>query len=135
MSVDGAEPRQIVVPGPTAEDDKILDPALAEASDSGTQEAVLLSRGKTARELKKEAEQKDHDRSQTFKDHFETISLIYLWLAAFALLLAAGTWIWHLIAPDTWHFLKSEQQTKLQSFLTGGIIVGVVSGHLKKRLS
>lgn len=124
---------QLVVPGPTEEDGKVLEPNPREVQDSGTQEALKLTQGKTARELKKDADQKDHDRSQKFKDHFECIAIIYLWLAAAALALGAGTWVWHMIMP--WHYLSPDQISKLQTFLTGGIIVGVVSGHLKKRLS
>lgn len=123
------------VPGPTEDDAKILEPSPDAAVDTGTKEAALLTRGKTEKELKKEAALKEHDRSQKFKDHFERIAIGLLWIAAASLLVIFMSWLWHMVTPSCLHYLDSEQLAKLQYLFTGGIVVGVVSGHLKKRLT
>lgn len=41
----------------------------------GAAEAEQLGSGKSADELKEEAKQREHDRNQKFKDHFENISI------------------------------------------------------------
>lgn len=135
MTSDGDRPPEdLEVPGPTIEDEKVLEPRPFDGNDSGTQEAVQLTQGKTARQLKKDADQKEHDRAQAFKDHFEHIAIWYLWSAAVVLFLAGLSLAWNMLAPEAWHYLSEAQVTKLQTLLTGGVLVGVLSSHFKKRI-
>lgn len=101
--------------------------------DQGQQEALSLGRGLPARDLRREADESDHDRNERFKRHFDNIGIVALYVVACALLLSGGIWFWHIVTPC--HFLKPEQLAVLQNMLTGGVLVSVGTAYMKKRLS
>ncbi len=100
--------------------------------DLGSAEALSLSRGLPARDLRREADEADHDRNERFKGHFDTIGIIALYVVAAALLVAGAVWFWHVVTP--WHFLNSDQLGHLQNLLTGGVLVSFATSYMKKRL-
>lgn len=104
---------------------------------SGTDilETQQLSSGKSAEELKKLANNAEAKRTEKFRDHFERLSLWTLYIVWFALITMGLIWVYHLVTPDCMHLLLTEQIEKLQTFLTGGVIAGVASGHTKRRLT
>jgi len=104
-----------------------------ESPDQGQQEALSLSRGLAVRDLRREADESDHDRNERFKQHFDHVGIAALYVTALALLLAGGFWFWHIVTP--WHFLAPEQLSVLQNMLTGGVLVSVGTNYMKKRLS
>lgn len=103
-------------------------------NDSATIEAKILGSGRSAAELERLAANGEHQRNERFKDNFEHIAICGLWLAAIVLLALAFTWIWHLLMPDSWHWLQPESVAKLQNIVTGGVLAGVATGHLKRRI-
>lgn len=103
-----------------------------EEEDKGQQEALSLGRGLPARDLRREADESDHDRNERFKGHFDRIGVAGLYVTAIAVFLAALFWFWHLVTP--WKFLTDEQLAHLQNLLTGGILVSVATSYMKKRL-
>ena len=105
----------------------------ANGLDLGQQEALSLGRGLPERDLRREADESDHDRSERFKRHFDNIGIVAMYAIAFALLIAGGFWFWHIVTP--WHFLEPGQLTVLQNMLTGGVLVSVGTAYMKKRLS
>lgn len=105
-----------------------------EPDDAGNQEAQLLTRGWTAAQIEKRALVNESHRNEKFRDHFERIAITSLWIAAFIMLSVVFTWFWHLLTPESWHWMKPDAVAKLQSFVTGGIIATIGLGHLKKRL-
>lgn len=122
------------VPPPSPEEEKVLLPSAPNGDDTGTQETKQLTRGLPEKELRKEAAKREHDRSERFRDHFENVAICSLWIIAFVLFAVGGTWFWHLLTPGGWHYLDTEQVTKLQNIVTGGIAVGIMSAHIKKRM-
>lgn len=115
---------------PDEEDAADLSPVGAE--DLGAEEALSLGRGLTKRDLKKEADEAEHDRSERFRDHFEWIATRGLYVVAFMILLGGGVWFWHIVTP--WHFLTANQLSHLQNLVTGGVLVSVGTSWMKKRL-
>lgn len=132
MSGAQVETGDLQVPGPPP-DATAPDPT-STAADTGIQEAKSLSLGLSAAELKKAAAKKEYDREQRFKDHFEAIAIWSLYGLALAFFLSAVIWLWHMLAPECLHYLTPEQQSKLQALLTGGILAGAISNHMRKRL-
>lgn len=111
----------------------------AAAIDDGkaAQEAQQLASGKSATALAGEAAENEHKRDQRFKDHFELISLICLWLVAAGIFLAAAIWLLHMVAPPEptcLRWLTDAQVQSLQNALTGIVLVGVLADHFKKRI-
>ena len=116
-----------------------LQSAISEAlgnagDDASTQEAVQLSSGRTEEDLKREALEKEHNREQTFKDHFENVSVLALYAASIAILFLAASLFLHMVLPMTCHWLSENQLHDIKNIVTGGVLAGAVAGHLKKRL-
>ena len=88
---------------------------------------MATSRG----QLKQEAED---GRTERFRQHFECIAIGAVWIAALALLIMSGIWLWHLMAPQRMRWLEDKDLWTMQTILTAGALLTVVSGHFKKRL-
>lgn len=128
----------------TAEEVEASQPEPPE-DDPAQKEAAQLTRGKSVRDLKREKEEKDHTRSEMFKDHFELIALFVLWSLFLGFLALAAVWLFHLIAPTTGTkpltglitvrgWLNPAQLDKIEGILAGGIIAGLVADHFKRRM-
>lgn len=96
-----------------------------------TLEVASLQQGKSREQLKQEAED---GRTERFRQHFECIAIGAVWIAAFALLIMSGIWLWHLMAPQCMRWLEDKDLWTMQTILTAGALLTVVSGHFKKRL-
>lgn len=110
-----------------------LDAPLSD-QDPGSKEAILLSRGLSAKEIEAEAATNDHRRTQKFRDNFEIMAIIALWSAFAALLSMAAVWLWHTAMPACWHWLDDGQIGAIQNIVTGGIIAAALGDHFKRRL-
>ena len=51
----------------------------------------------------------------------------------------SGVWLWHILTPQTAHFLNSDQRRELQNLLIAGIgsslVTNFASGLMEKRKS
>lgn len=103
-------------------------------SEASAEEAKQFSSGLSTKELKDRAYRNEADRTEYFRDHFERLSVITLYVAWVLLLLAGIFWAYHLILPKSWHFLDPDQSDKIQTLLTGSILAGITRGHTKRRL-
>lgn len=113
-------------------EETLADAPVGGEHDLGQEEALSLGRGLSKRDLAKEADEAEHERSERFRDHFEWIATRGLYVGAFAILAAALVWFWHIITP--WHFLDPDQLAHLQNLVTGGVLVSVGTNYMKKRL-
>ncbi|MFV2053613.1 hypothetical protein [Aliiroseovarius sp. YM-037] len=99
-----------------------------------TQEAKQLSSGRSAKELEEDARKAEALRTEKFRNHFEILAVISLYIVWAAIVAVGLTWLYHLIAPACWPRLPEEQVGNIQAIVTGGVIAGIASGHMKKRL-
>lgn len=97
-------------------------------------EAAQFASGKSKEELEREAAELEHGRRQKFKNHFEIIAISGMYVFALTLVAIGLTWLYHLLAPDSWHWLKPDGVSKVQNIFTGGILAGVVADHFRKRV-
>lgn len=115
---------------------------LSGGDDNATKEVHQLSRGLDLRDLKKEAEEADHHRSEHFKDHFERVAIFALWTLYSGFAALGFVWLLNAILPAPplhwwWgmaSWLSDDQMNKVQGVLTGGAIAGLVADHFKRRL-
>jgi hypothetical protein len=105
--------------------------------DSGRLEAFQIASGLTIEDLKADAERQEHRRNQKFKDQFELIFTILIWLLFIGFVILGAIWFVHLISTPAFklvHWLSEEQIDKVEGILTSGIIAGLVADHFKRRL-
>lgn len=85
--------------------------------------------------MAREAEVAEHKRTEKFRQHFERIALGFLYGLAVGLIIIGAAWLYHLVTPYCWHWLTADQLDDLQGLLTGGLIVGILTDHFRKRLN
>lgn len=107
----------------------------AEADDASAAEARQLSSGRSARDLKRESEESDHDRSEKFRNHFERAMIFLMWIVVIGFLGLAAVWAINMALPEKVRWLDNDQIHDLQGILTGGLLIGLVSEHVKRRVS
>lgn len=121
------------IPQPSEEDKKAIRPSGAE-SDSGIEEAKQYSEGLSLEEIQRKSEENEHHRSEKFRDNFEKVAIIFLWVLGSILVLVFVTWFYHILAPTRYHWLNTDQLDKLQSIATGGILASIATGHIRRRI-
>lgn len=116
----------------TADEKAELEQADGNA-DSGQKEAQQLGRGANKRDLAAEALQNDHDRSEWFRNIFEKMVIALIIFVIFGFITLATVWGVNIVmGPSKW--LTDDQMHDLQGILTGGLIIGLVSDHVKRRM-
>lgn len=101
----------------------------------GQAEYDQLGSGKASEALERQAKENEHRRNEQFRDHFERLAILCLYLGALLIAVVGLTWVWHILLPQGLHWLNADQVGKVQSLLLGGILTSVVTGHIKKRLT
>jgi Fe2+ transport system protein B len=104
------------------------------AKDSALLEAKQLSSGLSSEELKHDAEEREHNRNQNFRDHFEKLVTWGMNGAFIAIMVMGAVWVWHLVTPTWLQWMSEQQLDHIQSMVTGGVIAVVVGEHFKRRL-
>lgn len=98
-------------------------------------EVKQASQGKSREQIENEAFAAEAKRSEAFRDHFERLAVFSLYLIWAVIVSIAITWLWHLLLPESYWWLTEQQIQHIQAVLTGGVIAGIASSHLKRRLS
>jgi len=124
----------VIIPSlPQSEENAALG-VPASLIDPAQQEAASLSSGLSRKQLEERAEIAEHGRSERFRNHFENLAIVTLWIAALSVIGLAIVWFWHLIMPSSYRWLNTEDISHIQSIVTAGLLVGVIGKHFKKRL-
>jgi hypothetical protein len=109
----------------------VFQPTISTTTDSlANQEAVAIGSGK----LKADAESKEHDRHQKFRDNINLATLRVFWSVVWCLIASIFIFTYHLITPDSWHFLSPDQLGTLKTLLGGAILSSALSGYVTKRM-
>lgn len=109
--------------------------AAGQADDSQSDHEVKqLSSGKSQEEIEAAARENEAARSEKFRDNFELMAILTLWIVWLVIVSLGLVWVYHLIAPPDWSQLPDAQVRNIQSIITGGVLAGIAGSHLKKRL-
>ncbi len=109
--------------------------AAAAGSDTKAQkEEAQFGSKRSAEQLAEDAAELEHGRTQRFRDAFEHVAIGALLVGGCIILALAVIWALHLVLPANKRWLTAEDLTHIQTLLTAGVLVGVVSSHFKKRL-
>jgi hypothetical protein len=90
--------------------------------------------GDSEEDLKSRARANEHGRNERFKDHFEVLVRWGLTVAFWASIALALVWVWHVVAPVDWRWLKDKELEHLQNLITGGVLASLAGDHFKRRL-
>lgn len=72
-------------------------------------------------------------RDEKFREHFDRITIVALYLMAIGVALFAVCWGVHVVLPEKWHWLNEAQIERIQNIVTGGLLFGLVSDQFKRR--
>lgn len=114
--------------------------------DDALREAAQIGGGRPIRDLKKEAEERDHERGENFRDSFEKLAIWTMYAIFGSMALLGIVWLIHTVFPEKCsaavnvfglqlcRWLIPEQVIIIQDILTGGIIAGLIAEHIKRRM-
>lgn len=135
MSVESTEsdgqPRETI---PGLPESEIVLANQNEQADPANLEAIALSGGLSRGELEKLALVAEHGRNEKFRNQFEILAIIALWLSALVIAACGLIWVAHMVLPEGCRWLSKDEVSHLQSIVTAGLLVGVIGNHFKKRL-
>lgn len=101
----------------------------AGSRDLAERESVAYAAG-TLEDIEK---QNQHARREEFRKHFGYAVIFLLWFSFTVVLIAGINWSYHLLAPESWHFLAPSQVDRIQNILFGSVISGLFAVMSKNK--
>lgn len=102
------------------------------ASDTrANEEAVAFA---TERDIEKEGKEHEHDRHQAFRDHINYATIFIFWVIAACIIIGIVTFAFHMVTPESFHWLNQAQLDKLQTMLGAAVLSSALTGYVKKRM-
>lgn len=105
-------------------------PELTADSDA-EKEALLLDAGA---DLESSGKKRDFRRDQLFKDHVNHAALAIFWMVVFGIVWGIVAYGWHLLMPESWHYLSKAQLDKVEAILAAAILSSALTGYANKRM-
>ena len=127
---DGTPQRKRI--GIPAQEQELLSSIAAD--DQSLNELQQLSSGKSPEDLKREALEHEHDRTESFRDLFEWLMRIAICFAFVSVMVFGAVWVWHMLTPNTWHWLTDAQVQHIQTLFAGGVLAGLLTDHIRRRM-
>ncbi|AKA46374.1 TPA: hypothetical protein ACPQYX_000317 [Haemophilus influenzae] len=85
-------------------------------------------------ELRKSAKQGEHNRDQTFRNHVNIIALIGLWGVVVAVILCGFVYLYHMLSPECWHFLNTQQLETIRTFVVTAILSSSLTNYANRHI-
>lgn len=118
------------LPGLTPEEEAVLRGDLGNGAYG---EYALFAEAASEGDWKKDAAKQEHHRTQRFRDHFDRMVVGTMWVIVVGFWLLAIIWGINLIAGShAW--LDKDQMYNLQGLLTGGLLLGLLTKHIERRV-
>ena len=124
-SVPLAQPAATPFPNPT------VTPPPQTAGGLGTQEAAAFAANQ---DIEKDGKHRDHVRFQKFRDHVNLASLILFWTVCASVFAGILTFSWHMLTPESWYYLNSDQLEKLKTILGAAVLSSALTGYANKHM-
>ena len=133
MTNNDGEPLRKRIGKLTAEENEVLSSIASD--DQSNKELQQLSSGKALDDLRNEALKAEHKRSERFRNLFEVLMCAAVVIAFVGVAAFGFVWLWHMLAPNRYHWLTDTQVEHIQTIFTGGVLAGLLSDHLRRRLA
>ncbi|MBV1823337.1 hypothetical protein [Komagataeibacter oboediens] len=102
--------------------------------DRATNEGKIFEAGYTEAQVRKFQARDNYRSKKNFRSNFDKLMIIGIWATAILFLIVCVVWVLNLIFPDNWRWLTTDEMSKLQGFVTGGVIATTAVGQIKKRM-
>lgn len=109
----------------------IVTPPPQNAGGLGAQEAAAFAANKN---LEEDGKHRDHARFQKFRDHVNLASLILFWTICASVFGGILTFTWHMLAPESCHYLIPDQLEKLKTILGAAVLSSALTGYANKHM-
>ena len=76
----------------------------------------------------------DYRRDEQLRDHLHYGALVLLWFSIAVFVISSGIWMFHMLAPEAWHFLTSDQRHDLQGLLLAAVGSSLVTDYGRRIL-
>ncbi|HEH9770447.1 TPA: hypothetical protein SIC81_000782 [Pasteurella multocida] len=86
-------------------------------------------------ELKRTAKKNNHTRDQTFKNHVNIIALIGLWGITGAVILCGVFYLYHMLSPESLHFLNQPQLEQIRTFVVTAILSSSLTNYANRHIN
>lgn len=103
-------------------------------SDEGFENAKREQYRFTKEDLENETRILDHSRSEGIKNAVHSVAVVLIASAGIVLLLMMASWTYHVLTPESWHYLSPRQFEELKNMLFSASMALVVSEYAKKML-
>jgi len=118
---------------PPQEEESQRDPT-PNSSAKAEAETAMFNAGAPVGEWKKDADEREHKRNQKFRDAFEDLIIFVVKWTVRGFMAMALVWALN-IALGRWSWLNEDQMRDLKDLLAGGLIIALVSDHIKRRMN
>ncbi|MBT9319325.1 hypothetical protein [Actinobacillus pleuropneumoniae] len=86
-------------------------------------------------ELKRSARKNNHSRDQTFKNHVNIVALIGLWGVVVAVILCGVSYLYHMLSPESWHFLSPNQLEQIRTFVVTAVLSSSLTNYANRHIN
>ena len=102
--------------------------------EDGDEKAVKESqRVANLQDLEEQAERSRIGRREDFRQVFHCALIAGSILFFLIIMVAGASWAWHLLTPESMHFLSAAAIERIQSTFLTGVVSGVLSVAVKQR--
>lgn len=86
-------------------------------------------------ELNQKAKEGKHKRHQHFQGSLNCIVILALWAIFIAVLTSGGVYLWHMLTPESWHFLQAPQLEQIRTFVVTAILSSSLTNYANRHIN
>ncbi|HWZ47999.1 MAG TPA: hypothetical protein VNX00_07255 [Herbaspirillum sp.] len=85
-------------------------------------------------DIEKDGKIQEHSRHQAFRNHLNKATIYLFWVVIGSLILGIFTYAWHMITPESMHYLTQPQFDKLQTVLVAAIVSSSLRAYVDQKM-
>lgn len=86
-------------------------------------------------DLDQKAKKGKHTRHQHFQNSLNCIVILSLWAIFLAVLLCGATYLWHMLTPESKHFLETSQLEQIRTFVVTAILSSSLTNYANRHIN
>jgi hypothetical protein len=113
---------------------EVLDSVFSPTStkdEKARSEAISMTSGS---DIEKDGKIQEHSRHQAFRNHLNKATIYLFWVVIGSLILGIFTYAWHMITPESMHYLTQPQFDKLQTVLVAAIVSSSLRAYVDQKM-